>query len=835
MSPVDPNAPFLQRIAQARRGDGEASTEPFFLNTRAIGTYDVNRRADPFEMLGQSVEATLTARMRNDTRLAIIDGLQNSPVGSQTIRLADDADDLRQQASRVIEVFRNGVRERYLTSNLTAQLMQFDPYIAQYPALFIPKRIFETSVVGPITMFAQIGGFAPVTAIRDAIGGAVTRPQGLAAPTIRGTLAAIPEQLWAKAQGALSTRMQQGFIDGGLPLPTWLMDAPRQQRFADTIADSYARTLYHQANESGGFDASLMKNTIEIGTTALSEVGRTIREGTSGISIPGGAAALRRIGNMTQGMISLFNVIQDAPRYSAIRNTVRDGTTSVEEATGLARQLTGDVTKSGRVYSPDGRRLEADAVDQGVLNLANRPIGAVTEVLREGTPFFNPMIQGNRRLIQAIVEDPVGFNARAWLNIGLPSLAFYGWNEMLGQEYNDYAMQRRSARDVVMSQYIGIPGLPPERGIEIPLMHELLTFSAPFTRSLYSLTRGESQEEMRAAMSIVSETILSNSVEVSFPTAGAAVANIAGISAPDSIMRPSEGVYQIREDELGVLPENMEHLARTLFGSIADMSIDVANAMAGDMSFDTFYQEIRNNVLSRSAVVDGPLGVRPSNTMFGIPNARREAQWESVNNFRAVWDAHLNPDRHNEDGLETPSSADGYTNLQGAEVASEDLPYTMFGPEQIPEPINPLYEQIGEIIVENIQRNELGMSGLVRREQIYNKYLREIRDFNAGNGEALVNWQALVSGITPVNEETAKLQEMLTDNNIDISDYEDRIRLINLIESSRADIINSQGQLFDNVEATITEILREQGFEGEFDVTRHLDPNDPDPLGMAGQ
>lgn len=830
---VDPEAGLLQRMYQAQTKGGKADNEWFLQNRESAGQYDINRRADPMDMLMQSVEATLTARMKNDTKVAIIDALQNSAVNQKLLGENNyiikrvKSDEATDNADRLIRIYRNGEKETYITSKLTAQLLQFDPYIAKYPALFVPKRIFEQAAVGPLSVT-----FAPVTMLRDAIGGRVTAPTDIMAPNLLDVGAAIPQQLWAKSLGAISNHFQQSFVTGDASLPSWLMTEAAQKRFSDNVAQAYTQTLYHQANSAGGFDASLMKERIRIGNGALDELQKTLT--SSDVTLPGVAFSKARIANMINGWRALFNTIQDAPRFAAIAKNTKKGMDTAE-ATRFARQLTGDVTKSGRVFDSAGFQMGVDAVDQGLLNTANKGIGLATELLRESTPFFNPMIQGNRRLLQAMIDDPVGFNVKAWQNIGLPSLAAFGWNEMLGKEYNDYAMNERSARDVVMNMYIGLPGKPPQEGLEIPIMHELLTYSAPFTRAMYGLSRGEDAERVRAAMSVVAENILGNSVEIGYPVAGQAVANISGYSAPESLLSPTEGVYKIREDNIGILPENMEFLARTLFASIGDTAINTANAVAGDPSFETFYQELRDRTFDSMPIAKNLIGLKKANTYFSVPNSLAEDRFETIQQFREYYDAFYEPKRFNKDDLQKPNSGNDYTKFKDVEnpLEEEDLPFLMIGPEKLQEPTNPFFKEFGPIIVDNLFRGNEGMTALLSRERVYSNYLRRLKDFNNGDADALNEWQAMLNGIEAVDENTKELQQLIEEGGYSLVDYDERIRLINEIEHRRAEIINSQLDTFDRVEDQITAILRERGDLGpdeEFKIMKHLDPFDQAPL-----
>jgi hypothetical protein len=184
------------------------------------------------------------------------------------------------------------------------------------------------------------------------------------------------------------------------------------------------------------------------------------------------------------GFSALFDAIQNAPRYAALEQTVKKGT-KVKDAVMGARGITGDVAESGRIYRPDGRVMRGDFVDQGVTSYVAPGVGKVVDFARETVPFVNPMIQGTRNLIRSFKDDPAGTLGRAWLYVGLPAVTAYSWNEMLGEEYNDYAMSRRSSQDVAMNMYIGVPGKPPEEGIEIPQIHEAFEYKDLQTTTIH--------------------------------------------------------------------------------------------------------------------------------------------------------------------------------------------------------------------------------------------------------------------------------------------------------------------------------------------------------------
>ena len=275
IEPVDPNASFLNRLQQAgRQNETDVSDIDWFLQRRnSTGAYDISRRGDPFEHLMSYTNAALISQMRNDTRLAFIDGMlgSNAANGYQFTRLVQEGETAT-NGGRIVSVFRNGQREQYIMEGLTADLLQFDPQISQHPWLYGPRRFAEMTSVGAATVT-----FAPITFLRDVGAGRVARPEGVIAPTIGQAASVIPEQVFRRAQLAMSDFMLSRLDANGQAFPQLFgIDATAQRRFADLMSSSYTNSLYSQIRSAGGFNASDIVSNTRMQTGRLTEIANTI-------------------------------------------------------------------------------------------------------------------------------------------------------------------------------------------------------------------------------------------------------------------------------------------------------------------------------------------------------------------------------------------------------------------------------------------------------------------------------------------------------------------------------------------------------------------------------
>lgn len=850
---VDPRGNLARRIADGTEDYSQRALDSWYTQRRDLrNIMDIDNRADSMEVLMDYTRNALKSKMEHDVRGAYIRGLKNSPYGKQTVRRKNKKDgDVN--PNRMIEIYENGERSVYLSSKLQANLLKFDPYVAKFPVPYAFKRGFEQLTTG----FASV--FAPYTAIRDTIAGNTLVPNGVKGPgTPVDVMNAIFKQNWANTQ-----RAAMEILDSNMNIP--FIDGPAKKLLSQQISSSYMNSMFHLANTVGGFDASIMKSSIE---NAKGSMAQAIKAATGAVgkNVPGARVAGRSIAALGKGWMNLFDSIQEAPRFAAFERNVKAGMNPID-ASREAKKITGDTMRSGRVYGPKGDRITADAVNRELLAPA-KAVGWGIEAARETAPYFNPTVQGLRRLADRMIDDPVGTNLKAWTYVGLPAMVAMGWNDMLGEEYNKFAFEERSSKDIAMNLYVGIPGLPPEQGAQIPLPHELMMFNSPWTTALYALNRGADGDEVGAMMKHMAGTVLENSVNIGFPQIGAAGLGLMGVKAPQS-MNPltwKDDVYELREDNIGVFPQNVEEMLRSTWGTTGQLVM--ASAAAGyEGGPEAFFDEMGYGVANRLPVVKNILGTTTPVTNYTSLSQIKQSKIDALDQFNDLYTTHfLRPNLLQSDKLMLNKAKDG-TELDGTiEDADADY-FSTFraAPLTTPKPDNPIYEKFGGQIKEYLSTNAEGYTSLSERSGLLSKQIKQLRAYTAGRKDAFEEYkkeyvgadarfqkaaarleekQASEQPLTKeqlkvqkeklrVLGEAAKIDRLVKDLKLDLSKREDVLTLVAYLEREKSQLMQKQISMIKTLEDKITGELRAQQLirpDKSFKMEKHLGPSTPTDL-----
>lgn len=149
----------------------------------------------------------------------------------------------------------------------------------------------------------------------------------------------------------------------------------------------------------------------------------------------------------------IFGAVGNAPQGAYFRQN--KGRMSDELLTSRTRNVMGDPSKSGLGKSNFGKAVG------GAIIIS--PWGGVT-------------VQATKRFLQAWKENPLGTATAIMGTVAIPSIMITKWNMSLGPEYLDYQLLKRTPDQASGSFYIGIPGRPPEEGVEIRLDQPMRPF-----------------------------------------------------------------------------------------------------------------------------------------------------------------------------------------------------------------------------------------------------------------------------------------------------------------------------------------------------------------------
>jgi len=848
---IDPTDPLWSRMIDADRVVDQNKLDDWFLHKRDLTVAPtLQGRQDSFETLLNYTKNALQAKMHNDVRGLYADGMEKSAFGQNTMRpLAKD--EIGKYGGRTVDIYKDGVKTPYVASQLQADLLKFDPHIAQWPALYATKRMFEMGTTGAMGLT-----FAPVNMIRDAIMGNVLTQQGLGTPGIVRTLAEVPTMMASKFSREASQALMvhpklnqalSDIVNNSLQAVPFL---PPQQKFdlAKKMASAYQNSMLALANNQGGVDASLMKTAMSGGYKgAIAEVKKSLAD-TAG-KVPGANFLGHSARHMWDGIEGMFGAISDSPRMAAFRQSVDKYHLNPDEAAVEARLSSGDTGRGGRGYLASGKRVDADAVDKPWL-LGAKATAAGAQLSREMIPYTNPMIQGLRRLANGFITDPVGTNLRAWKYVGLPSLGAYGWNEMLGKEYNDHAFKNRNAYDQAMTIYLGIPGRPPEEGIEIPLSQEMQPWASPFSTALYHMSRGDT--DVGEAVKHIAGTILENGSMLGYPVALTQAFNAAGYHAPQSVMTPWSDVYKLDDKKVGYLPQNVDQMIRSTFGGVSDLVMNSA-AAGYEGGPAAFAKEFGYQWAKKIPIVKNLMGYKTNTSSFTPQSNEKERKLDALHTFLDAYDEFFNPDKQDR------WNSGKLTKLpEGSQIDPDATTVSRMGPNLTPVPTNPVFKMFGDQIKATIGTNSDGMTGLISHYSALTNNLRLLRQYTAGNAANFHKYQENVikgaqdryatalddletnkpkmnskeynkalNGIEFDLGEPAKLERLINSMKIDLGKRNDVNKLINYLEQERGQSVDEQMGLVKSLEDKMTQALHANGMlppNVQFDVEKHLSP-----------
>lgn len=447
-----PGRSYMQRVDQTERG-GLQTWEQLGSPYQHLPSYldEVVRGAEGEKIKRTFLLPMMRAADRGDKFASSIFGRRDVKVGPQA---ADEFVHYRDQhgVGRNVEikdaVLRNALRG--VSSPSTLQMMS--------GALSNWARLVESGSVGALAAGTMTNVFPVSSALYSMTFGTALRPKGIAAGWLDKALQ------WATG-GKMGVRGD------------WLTLVPdvafrASQNLGAVMIDRMARTLHNSVVTDGILARTMGPTAATTAAKALSD--RFKRTGIydlqqRGLLGPASMGAVDRARQYSHAKTVLdshgfdtrlgsflgdiLHAVSSAPSMSLIAMNKGVDKTLLNSA---VRNFAGDPGRSGAFRGGKAARATA---------------GAVT-----ATPWGNLYLQNLARLGEAIHRDPGGAAMGIFTSVGIPAIGATIWNANAGPEYADYQHNIRTPDKQASSIYIGMPGLPPEMGVEIPVDPSLRTF-----------------------------------------------------------------------------------------------------------------------------------------------------------------------------------------------------------------------------------------------------------------------------------------------------------------------------------------------------------------------
>lgn len=319
-----------------------------------------------------------------------------------------------------------------------------------------PSRILETLTTHPLT--AVVGSpFAVGNAMYGSTATLINRQAGMRAGWIdgfvqqHGLLGANSKginrgvrgdptfyaQVVAQAGSSFLARLAQygGKAIENSAQSSWLapsLAGPTLAKIGAAMSNHYKASMLHELNAQG----------LHGGATAMGRAQTYTLKDLENSLTP--ATRLSEGWRATSNFAwDLFRAIGDAPQAAYYKQN--KGRVSQELLTTRTRNVMGDPTKAGLGTSGFGK-----AALEGVIL---HPWGSVT-------------LQSISKLLESAHQNPLGTAMAIGNAIVIPSILVSNWNVSLGKAYTDYQHNQRTPDQVAGSLYFGIPGRPPEEGLE---------------------------------------------------------------------------------------------------------------------------------------------------------------------------------------------------------------------------------------------------------------------------------------------------------------------------------------------------------------------------------
>jgi len=464
---LDPNKPAMDDGSQA------------FLNSsrpNALGNLRGKETgANAIESQADMARGLIKERLDNEAVGRYVDAMRKRNPDSFVEVTKEQLAENPSWKQNVVSFKRRGQTEYYTTDPFLADVLRLDhSTITGWGgnALHSTKRMLESTTTGVLAP-----NFAVTSAIRSYWIAKFTTEQGFKAPTAVGTLLAIPQQLIPQIAKSISRGLENGSAGmlGEIYGKGWMDGLSKR------LAVVYDESVYAQLKAAGSHRGSILEQQAR--AKGLEDVTKWFDANAAASNTVRGA---QHFWNAWKASIES---IHNGPAFNFVKRNL--GTESAPDLALRARRLTGDPRVGGEYYV--GRdsnkrpiRFETDgSMTQRIAHTLVKGYGWTAENIgKNAIPWWNPTLQGAKRIGEAFLHDPVRFTRSTALYAMAPAVGLLYYAKALdaqggdpnGRSYVDWILNGRSAFNRQMNFAVPLPGQPVEKSMEITFFHELNPF-----------------------------------------------------------------------------------------------------------------------------------------------------------------------------------------------------------------------------------------------------------------------------------------------------------------------------------------------------------------------
>jgi hypothetical protein len=610
--------PGLKDMQKANQGWNKEMTR-----FRESGEYSTLTKAEADELrmsqtnsIGGEAAGGALENQANTARRLIKERLDNEAIGKYIDETRKVQPDLFVEVSKdqlkenplwrrnVVTFKRNGVEKHYTTDPLIADVLHTDHHVITGLAgnsFYTTKRLLESTTTGNLAP-----QFSVTSAIRSYWIAKFTTEQGFRAPSVVGSVMAIPQQLVPQMAKSISNGLDRGsagmlkeiFETGPLGqfIGSGWMDG-----LSKRLAVVFEESVYAQLKRTGSHRGSVLEQQHQASALQAANAKFTAAAAASNT-----VAGAQHFWNAWKASIE---AIHSAPSFNFVKANM--GKEELPFLAERARRLTGDPRTGGELFR-GGRhggqmiRYESgkEGLTESIVNGLVKGYGFTLDAAREAVPWWNPTLQGVKRLGEAWAHNPIRFGMSTGMYAMAPTAGLFYFAKSLdapgpdgklggdpnGRSYVDYCISGRSSYNKQMNFCIPLPGRPVEDSIELTSFHEINPARIAILTALHhALGGGVNQEDfarsqpflpsdhithrrsLREDLMIAAHSFLDTAVIPPMPPLINFGMGTMGIRGPQGLFGGE--AYTPKADPFnqnGGLSNSLEIMTRSLFGGVAE-------------------------------------------------------------------------------------------------------------------------------------------------------------------------------------------------------------------------------------------------------------------------